>query len=203
MGGAGAAVDGLRARAGTLLDPAVVAAFTEHADELVAEAQGGDPRARVLELEPEPVAERHEEQLPTSPPPSGTWPTSRCRRLHGHSAGVAALAADAAQRLRVDARTARTLEVAALLHDIGRLAVTNVIWEKPGALTRPSGSRCGCTRTTRSESSPPRTPSEPAAPIAGMHHERLDGVRATTADLPRASSRSPCGSSPPPTRSRR
>src|SRR5204862_2931682 len=47
--------------------------------------------------------------------------------LGGHSRAVAALALDAC---------GSTAEAAALVHDLGRVAVPNTVWDKPAALTR-------------------------------------------------------------------
>ena len=54
---------------------------------------------------------------------------------HGHSSGVAKLACSAARGAGLDAKTVADLEVSALLADLGRVAVSNAIWEKPGPLT--------------------------------------------------------------------
>jgi pimeloyl-ACP methyl ester carboxylesterase len=57
LGGSAAAVDALRRRSGGILDPSVVAGFAANADRLVGETLEGDPRERILEVEPEPVVE--------------------------------------------------------------------------------------------------------------------------------------------------
>ena len=54
---------------------------------------------------------------------------------HGHATGVAELAAAAGERAGLDLAARTTLRRAALLHDIGRAAVPNGIWERPGPLT--------------------------------------------------------------------
>jgi HD-GYP domain-containing protein (c-di-GMP phosphodiesterase class II) len=175
MGGAQVAVDGLRARAGSLLDPAVVDAFAANADELVAEARAGDPRERLLEREPQPVAERDEEELRGIAAAFGDVADLKLPALHGHSAAVTSLATNAARRLRVDAQTVAALEVAALLHDIGRLAVTNVIWEKPTLLTGAEWEQVRMHPYHSERILATSQALESVAPIAGMHHERLDG----------------------------
>jgi HD-GYP domain-containing protein (c-di-GMP phosphodiesterase class II) len=175
MGGAEVAAAGLRARAGSLLDPAVVDAFATHAEELVADARAGDPRTLLLEREPEPNAERSEEELRDIAAAFGHVADLKTPALHGHSAGVAALAAGAAQRLRLDARSLAALEIAALLHDIGRLAVTNVIWEKSGSLTRAEWEQVRMHAYHSERILATSQSLDGVAPIAGMHHERLDG----------------------------
>jgi HD-GYP domain-containing protein (c-di-GMP phosphodiesterase class II) len=174
-GGAEVAVAGLRARAGTLLDPAVVDAFATHASELVAETRAGDPRERLLEREPEPVPERTEDELRDVAAAFGHVADLKLPFLHGHSAGVASLASGAAARLRLDSRSVATLEIAALLHDIGRLAVTNVIWEKPGSLTAAEWEQVRVHPYHSERILATSRSLEDVAPIAGMHHERLDG----------------------------
>ena len=55
LGGTDAVVPALRARAGTILDPSIVDTLATHTDGLLADARRGDPRERLLEVEPEPV----------------------------------------------------------------------------------------------------------------------------------------------------
>ena len=70
----------------------------------------------------------------------------------GHSPAVAELAG---RRPRGD-EDRETLRLAGLLHDLGRVAVPNGIWDRPAASDRRSGSACACTPTTPSASSPAR-----------------------------------------------
>jgi HD-GYP domain-containing protein (c-di-GMP phosphodiesterase class II) len=173
VGGMQAAVDGLRARAGTLLDPAVVDAFAATAREVTSQTSG-DPLDGLLAAEPDPVAERAESELRDIAAAFGDVADLKLPALHGHSAGVTALAVGAAERLRLDGRTRADVEVAAHLHDIGRLAVTNVIWEKPRALTVAEWEQVRM-HPYQSERVLARSGSlEHVASIAGMHHERLD-----------------------------
>ena len=80
-----------------------------------------------------------------------------------------------AGRLGLDGRTIEGLEVAALLHDIGRLAVTNAIWEKPGPLTAAEWEQVRLHPYHSERILSGSHALEPLARIAGMHHERLDG----------------------------
>ncbi len=85
----------------------------------------------------------------------------------GHSRGVAHLVALAGGD--------HWLRRAALLHDLGRVAVPNGIWDKPGRLTAGEWERVRLhpyyTERILSRSGALAS----LAPIAGMHHERLDG----------------------------
>jgi len=54
--------------------------------------------------------------------------------LLGHSRGVARLAAAAAERTRLPSADVAALRGAALLHDLGRVGVSNSVWDKPARL---------------------------------------------------------------------
>jgi HD-GYP domain-containing protein (c-di-GMP phosphodiesterase class II) len=95
--------------------------------------------------------------------------------LLGHSGGVARLAFDGAGRAGLDAAETDRLHVAALLHDIGRVGVSDAIWDRPATL---SGAQWEQVRlhAYQSERILARSSAlRELAPIAGMHHERLDG----------------------------
>jgi HD-GYP domain-containing protein (c-di-GMP phosphodiesterase class II) len=170
-----AAVAALRAKAGGILDPAIVETFAASSDELLAEARVGDPRELMLALEPEPVLERAETDLPEVAAAFGDLVDVRMPFTHGHSAEVARLATNAGERLRLDAATLRRLEVAARLHDLGRAAVSNAIWEKPGRLTGAEWEQVRMHAYHSERILATSRALEPMAAIAGMHHERLDG----------------------------
>ena len=70
--GPDAVVDALAQRAGVILDPAIVETLIADADELWPTAAAGDPRERVLEVEPEPVIEIGPAELPGWRPRSAT-----------------------------------------------------------------------------------------------------------------------------------
>src|SRR5204862_549603 len=54
----------------------------------------------------------------------------------GHSRRVATLARQAAQALGLPAADVEAVELAGWLHDVGRVSVSNAIWDKPGPLAR-------------------------------------------------------------------
>jgi HD-GYP domain-containing protein (c-di-GMP phosphodiesterase class II) len=173
LGGADFAVVGLRTRAGTVLDPHLVEGFATKAAEIL--DRTGDPRDRLLEEEPRPVDERDRADLPALAAVFGDVADLKFPALHGHSSGVAALAVEAARRLRLDDRTSADLEVAAHLHDLGRLAVTNAIWEKPRPLTSAEWEQVRMHPYHSERILATSRTLAGLASVVGMHHERLDG----------------------------
>jgi HD-GYP domain-containing protein (c-di-GMP phosphodiesterase class II) len=167
--------DGVRRRAGVTLDPSVVETFVVNAGELIAEASAGDPRERVIEMEPEPVVECPAADLREVAAAFGDIADMKTPFTHGHSGEVARLATQAAERLRLDTRTVWRLGVAALLHDVGRAAVSNTVWEKPGPLTHAEWEQVRMHAYHSERILATSRSLEPMAPTAGMHHERLDG----------------------------
>jgi HD-GYP domain-containing protein (c-di-GMP phosphodiesterase class II) len=93
----------------------------------------------------------------------------------GHSRGVAGLAAAAGGSLALGPAEVRRLRRAALLHDLGRLGISNSVWDKPGALSPVEVERVRLHPylTERMLASCPSL--APLAEVAVQHHERLDG----------------------------
>jgi HD-GYP domain-containing protein (c-di-GMP phosphodiesterase class II) len=107
--------------------------------------------------------------------------------LVGHSAGVAELAAAAAHRCGLAAADLVAVRQAALVHDLGRVAVPARIWQKAAPLTPDEWEQVRL-RAYHTERILCRSPFLAAlAPAATAHHERLDGAgyhrRATAVDL--------------------
>ncbi len=175
IGGADAALVALGRRAGGELDPEVVAAFAEHGTGILAEAHAGDPRDLVLDIEPTPVRSVAGRQLVEVAAAIGDVADLKSVFTVGHSSGVAALAADAAAGMDLDQPARGRLQVAALLHDIGRVGTSAAIWERPGPLTATEWEQVRL-HPYHSERILARSEVlRPMAEIAGMHHERLDG----------------------------
>ena len=89
--------------------------------------------------------------------------------------GVAEAAFGIANRLGLSADRVQVVRRAALLHDIGKLSVSNSILDKAGALTEQEWKSVhqhpGMTRQILERVGPFRE----IAVIAGEHHEKLDG----------------------------
>jgi HD-GYP domain-containing protein (c-di-GMP phosphodiesterase class II) len=161
--------------AGKRLDPHVVAVFAADAPALLAEAAAGDPRTRVVEIEPAPPVEIDEAGLPVVAAAFGDLTDIKSPFTHGHSSEVAALSVAAATRLGLDRETVARLHVAALLHDLGRAGVSNAVWEKPGPLTAAEWEQVRMHPYYSERILATSASLAPMAAVVGLHHERLDG----------------------------
>ena len=90
---------------------------------------------------------------------------------HGHSRGLAKLAGAAARSLRLDAQTLYSLELSARLQDLGRIAVWNAIWEKPGPLSSAEWEQAWMHSYHSERILAASDALAPLARAAGMHHE--------------------------------
>jgi putative nucleotidyltransferase with HDIG domain len=152
-------IDAVRQRAGGALDPWLAGRLTK------AMLADGD----LVDAEPEPFATASLDAVCRA---FGEAVDLKTPFHHGHSTGVAALAAAAGERLGVPVDDVRR---AAFLHDIGRAAIPNAVWERPGPLSWSDQERVRL-HAYHSERVLARCgPLAPLAPVAGMHHERLDG----------------------------
>jgi HD-GYP domain-containing protein (c-di-GMP phosphodiesterase class II) len=175
LGGPQAAAAAVRQRAGGQLDPAIADAFGAHGPALLAEVANGDAWTAVLAAEPSPWRLIAEPQLDDAARAFADMVDLKLTFTRGHSTGVAALAATAARGLRLTEAEIVAVRRAGLLHDLGRVAVPNGVWEKPGPLARSEWEqvRLHAYHSERILACSPIL--APLAPLAGMHHERQDG----------------------------
>ena len=69
----------------------------------------------------------------------------------------------------------RTLRRAALIHDLGRLGVSNTIWDKPGPITEAESERVRLHPYLTDRMLARLSALGGSREIASRHHERLDG----------------------------
>lgn len=173
-GGVEGATSLVRARAGKQLDPKLCATFLANAPAILTPLQGS-VWERFLDDEPAPVALLDAARLDDIATAFAHVVDLKSGYTVGHSVGVARLAEKAATLLGLDPEERATLRRAALLHDLGRLAVDNAIWDKPGPLgfTEWEAVREHSFRTERILHAVPLL--RPLAAIAAAAHERCDG----------------------------
>ena len=175
LGGLDLAVESIRKRAGTAFDPAVAAAFVEHGRGLLAEIAVSDPLLTVIDAEPEPHRSIAESRIDNLARAFADVTDLKSPWLHGHSTGVATLATAAARAMDRPNGEVTAIRRAGYLHDLGRVGVPSGIWDKPGPLTTAEWEQVRL-HPYHAERILARSPAlAHLAPLAGMHHERLDG----------------------------
>ncbi|HVM14998.1 MAG TPA: HD domain-containing phosphohydrolase [Egibacteraceae bacterium] len=175
LGGKGAAMEMVRRRAGAWFDPAVAATFTRMGEGVLRWLADVDVWAEVIAAEPQPARHIPASRLDTVAAAFADMVDLKTPFTLGHSSGVAEVAAGAAQRLELSAGQVERIRLAALLHDLGRVAMPNAVWEKPGPLTTSQweGVRLHAYHGERILAR--STLLEPLGRIVGRHHERQDG----------------------------
>jgi HD-GYP domain-containing protein (c-di-GMP phosphodiesterase class II) len=167
LGGADAAVAVVRERAGKALDPRLAEVFCARAGSLLAE-RGASHWEAALELAPAIAAGDSGTRLAAV----AEFVDLKSPYTLGHSAGVAALAADAAERAGLDADTVR---LAGLVHDVGRVGISSLVWEKEGPLTPDEWERVRLHPYYTERVFARSEGLSPLGRLASLHHERLDG----------------------------
>jgi HD-GYP domain-containing protein (c-di-GMP phosphodiesterase class II) len=175
LGGDEHAVRVVRDRAGHAFDPAVAACLADEAGEILALDAVASAWGEALGCEPRPSLMLHGGAVDRALAAMGRFADLLSPYLSGHSAGVAELAAAAARSCRIDPTGVVAVRRAGLVHDLGRVAVGAGIWQKPGPLTADDWEhvRLHPYHTERVLSPSPSLSA--LTPIAGSHHERLDG----------------------------
>ncbi len=175
LGGVERAARVVRDRAGHAFDPKIANLLADEAPGLLAGADTDSAWHAILDCEPFPRLTLQGERIDRALAAMGDFSDLVSPYLVGHSAGVAELAAAAATRCAFVPDEVATIRRAALLHDIGRVAVPTRIWQKAGPLTTDEWEQVRLhpyhTERVLSRS----TFLSALAPVASSHHERLDG----------------------------
>jgi HD-GYP domain-containing protein (c-di-GMP phosphodiesterase class II) len=170
-GGVPAARELIRRRIGGHFDPEIAAVFDRRADDLLAGLDDVDVMRAALDAEPTPQPRCPRSELDGLARAIADFADLKSTWTLGHSPAVAELAAAAAAH----DEDRETLMLAGLLHDLGRVAVPNGIWDKPKPLVPVQWERVRL-HSYYTERILARTPVFAGlATIAGAHHECLDG----------------------------
>jgi HD-GYP domain-containing protein (c-di-GMP phosphodiesterase class II) len=172
-----AALREARNRAGTWFDPDLVAAFERIASQPgFWDMLGTEDGTETVPLQPQqasvPVDEDYLDDIAAA---FAQVVDSKSPYTSGHSERVTLFTDMIAEQLEFAAERRRWLKRAALLHDIGKLGVSNAILDKPGKLDDHEWEIMR-KHSAHSEAILSRIGAfGDLAPIAGAHHERLDG----------------------------
>jgi HD-GYP domain-containing protein (c-di-GMP phosphodiesterase class II) len=177
--GAQSALREIRRRTGIWFDPDLVAAFEQVAADpwFWARLASPDIERQVIDLEPaRRVVTVDEDYLDDIAAAFARVIDAKSPYTSGHSDRVALFTDMIAEELAIPERDRRRLQRAALLHDIGKLGVSNQILDKPGKLDTAEWAEM-----QRHAEEGERILSRIAAfadlaRVAGAHHERLDGT---------------------------
>ena len=162
-------------RSGTQFDPALVELFCEQAPELFEELDSATSWDVVIDAEPSLARELSEEEIDEALAAIGEFAELKSPWTIGHAAGVAALCAAAVDEFGLGPGEGALLRRASSVHDLGRLGVSNAIWDKPGPLG-PSEVERVRLHPYLSERMLSFSPAlAPIGTLAVQHHERLDG----------------------------
>ena len=175
VGGVVAARELARKRAGKQFDPAFAQVMYRDAEVILSGLDAVATWDAVISAEPALAIVVSGERFDAALGAIANFVDLKTPYTLGHAQGVAELAASAGRELGLSETEVRTLRRAALVHDLGRLGVSNSIWDKPGPL--------GAGEWERMRFHPYITErmlhqSEVLAPlgaIAVQHRERLDG----------------------------
>ena len=189
-GGDAQACSNVQRRAGGHLDPELVGCFLDHRAEILGALQAQDMLAAAVAAEPAPGATVDPRQLERACLALAIFTDLKGTHLIGHSTHVAELATSAAPLIGIDAEGVAELQLAALVHDIGRTAVSSRIWEQRGPLGPADRERVRLHTYWTERILARCPPMRGLARIAAAHHERLDGSgyhrSATAAELGRS-----------------
>ncbi len=158
-----------------LADPTLVDAFCSMAAELFDELAAVTTWNAVIADEPELAVYMSDAEFDAALEAIADFVDVKSPYTLGHSRGVAELAKAAARNFGLPADECKRIRRASLVHDLGRLGVSNAIWDKPGALTPAEFER------VRAASLPDR-----ADPRGGRHLPDPIGATAASAGVLRA-----------------
>jgi HD-GYP domain-containing protein (c-di-GMP phosphodiesterase class II) len=174
-GGIDAAFAVARERSGTQFDPDLVDMFCQRAPLIFDDLDTAASWDLVIDSEPSLAAVVSGIELDDALSAIGEFAELKSPWLMGHARGVAELAADAGPSSGLPPADVSSLRRAAFVHDIGRLGVSNTIWDKPAGLTRPELERVRLHPYLTERMLSFSAALAPLGTIAAQHHERLDG----------------------------
>ena len=177
-GGRGAALDVARERRATWFDPALVDALLLLQDdaELWLELAAPDPSVALGHHEPgDRVVDADPDRLDSIAEAFARIIDAKSPFTARHSEGVARIAAAIGDRLGWTPDELRDLRRAALLHDVGKLGVSNRILDKPGKLDADEWAAMQRHPALTAQILGRVEAFRPIAVPAAAHHERLDG----------------------------
>ena len=174
-GGVAAAVAVARERSGAQFDPTLVECFCEWARELLVPLVDTTGWDGVIAAQPALGGTLSNPEFDSALEAVADFTDLKSPYTMGHSRGVADLAAEAGRMFGLAEDEVRTLRRAGLVHDLGRLGVSNAIWDKKGPLSDFELERVRLHPYLTERMLSASAVLAPLGALAAQHHERLDG----------------------------
>jgi HD-GYP domain-containing protein (c-di-GMP phosphodiesterase class II) len=184
------ACDVVERRAGAAYDPRLAELAVRHFGGALEGLDEARMWEHALESEPFPQLSLSADGIDAGFGAIATLTNLKSPWMREHSTGVAELAEAAAWRLGLPPEAVTFLRRAALAHDLGRIGVSNAIWEKPAPLGFGEWERVRLHPHFTERAFAQSKSLAPIGVLAGSHHERLDGsgyhhgLRGAALDMP-------------------
>ena len=175
VGGNDEAVALAEKRSGLQFDPSLTAALRTDPDGILGELDASQTWSAVIDAEPSLRVTLKDEAFDLALHAIADFVDLKSPYTLGHAGAVAELAAATAVQLGLEEDDVQMLRRAGLVHDLGRLGVSNAIWDKPGPLGVGEWERVRLHPYLTERMLHQSSALAPLGEIAVQHRERLDG----------------------------
>jgi HD-GYP domain-containing protein (c-di-GMP phosphodiesterase class II) len=175
LGGVEAVKTLARKRSGKQFDPALARLMCAEAEMILSDLDSIATWDAVIDAEPALAVVLSAEQFDDALLAIANFVDLKSPYALGHAHAVAELAAAAGTQMGLTPEERRTLRRAGLVHDLGRLGISNAIWDKPGPLGAGELERVRMHPYLTERMLDQSAALAPLGAIAVQHRERLDG----------------------------
>jgi HD-GYP domain-containing protein (c-di-GMP phosphodiesterase class II) len=175
VGGIEAAATLARTRSGSQFDPTLATLLCQNAGEIFTGLELVQAWDAVIAAEPALAVVLSDEQFDAALLAIANFVDLKSPFTLGHSAAIAELGAAAASVLELPPADVQTMRRAGLVHNFGRLGISNSIWDKPGPLGAGELERVRMQPYFTERMLRHSVALAPLAAVAVQHRERLDG----------------------------
>jgi HD-GYP domain-containing protein (c-di-GMP phosphodiesterase class II) len=175
VGGVDAATTLATRRAGSQFDPNLAAILCAHAEDVFGDLDTTQTWDAVIAAEPSLGVYLSRDQFDAALLAVADFVDLKSPYTLGHARNVSRLAGDAGEQLGLGEEAVATLRRAGLVHDLGRLGVSNAIWDKPGPLGAGEWERVRMSPYLTERMLHQSASLAPLGAIVVQHRERLDG----------------------------